>query len=66
MNKKLSPGRRAYTAGMKALMYASTAAIGALVLFFDRVCALPGHTEHNVGVFDHGAQHTERHDRHLA
>ena len=33
MNKKLSPGRRAYTAGMKALMYASTAAIGALVLF---------------------------------
>lgn len=33
MNKKLSPGRRAYTAGMKALMYASTAAMGALVLF---------------------------------
>lgn len=33
MNKKLSPGRRAYITGMKALMYASTAAIGALVLF---------------------------------
>ena len=33
MNKKLSPGRRAYIYGMKALMYASTAAIGALVLF---------------------------------
>ena len=33
MNKKLSFGRRAYIYGMKALMYASTAAIGALVLF---------------------------------
>ena len=33
MNKKLSPGRRAYIYGMKALMYASTAAMGALVLF---------------------------------
>ena len=33
MNKKLSFGRRAYIYGMKALMYASTAAMGALVLF---------------------------------
>lgn len=33
MNKKLSFGRRAYIYGMKALMYASTAAIGALVVF---------------------------------
>ena len=33
MNKKLSLGRRIYTSGMKALMYASTAVIGALVLF---------------------------------
>ena len=33
MNKKLSFGRRAYIYGMKALMYASIAAIGALVLF---------------------------------
>ena len=40
MNKKLSPGRRAYITGMKALMYASTAAMGALVLIFFGVQAL--------------------------
>ena len=64
MNKKLSFGRRAYIYGMKALMYASTAAIGALVVFLIGYVLYRGIP--NMEVFDHGAKHTERHDRHLA